>query len=60
MKGLYRCDQCSHEEWRALGEEPWLCAVCGWMRWELLATADDPGDDSDPSGSGEDRGAATG
>lgn len=50
MKALYRCDQCSYEEWRRLGEEPWLCVVCGWMRWELVATAAEAGADDDGSG----------
>lgn len=54
MRALYRCDQCRHEEWRQLGEEPWLCVVCGWMRWELVTTAEEP--DSEASDSGEDRG----
>jgi len=51
---LFRCDQCSHEEWREADQEPWLCAVCGWMRWSVIATdepdaTDEPGG---PSGSG--------
>jgi hypothetical protein len=39
MEILYRCDQCSHEEWREAGQEPWLCIVCGYMRWEAVAEA---------------------
>lgn len=54
MDALYRCDQCGYEEWRRLGEEPWLCLVCGWMRWELVATAEPEADGE--SDSGEDRG----
>jgi hypothetical protein len=38
MNILYRCDQCTHEEWRQEGQEPWLCVVCGYMRWEAIAS----------------------
>ena len=38
MNILYRCDQCTHEEWREAGQEPWLCVVCGYMRWEAIAS----------------------
>jgi uncharacterized Zn finger protein len=38
MNILYRCDQCTHEEWREEGQEPWLCVVCGYMRWEAIAS----------------------
>ena len=43
MNCLFRCDQCSHEEWRPEEQEPWLCLVCGYMRWGVVATdgADD-------------------
>jgi len=41
MTVLFRCDQCSYEEWREAHEEPWLCVVCGNMRWGVVA-----GDDS--------------
>jgi hypothetical protein len=35
-KVLFRCDQCAHEEWRERDQEPWLCVVCGWMRWQVV------------------------
>jgi hypothetical protein len=35
---LFRCDQCTYEEWREATQEPWLCPVCGWMRWTAIAT----------------------
>ncbi len=38
MNILYRCDQCTHEEWREEGQEPWLCVVCGYMRWGAIAS----------------------
>ena len=38
MNILYRCDQCTHEEWREEGQEPWLCVVCGYMRWGAVAS----------------------
>ena len=38
MNILYRCDQCTHEEWREEGQEPWLCVVCGYMRWAVIAS----------------------
>lgn len=37
MNCVFRCDQCGHEEWRAEEQEPWLCAVCGYMRWSVVA-----------------------
>lgn len=33
---LFCCDQCGYEEWRAADREPWLCAVCGGMRWGVV------------------------
>jgi len=42
MEILYRCDQCSYEEWREAGQEPWLCVVCGYMRWGAVAEAESP------------------
>jgi len=43
MNCLFRCDQCSYEEWRPEEQEPWLCLVCGNMRWGVV------GDDEDES-----------
>lgn len=44
---LWRCDQCAHEEWRPPTDEPWLCLVCGYMRWQEItrrhAVAEDDG-----------------
>ena len=40
MAVLFSSDQCGHEEWREADQEPWLCAVCGWMRWSVVATAE--------------------
>ena len=34
---LWQCDQCSYEEWRWPDQEPWLCVICGWMRWAPIA-----------------------
>jgi len=41
MNILYRCDQCTHEEWREEWQEPWLCVVCGYMRWQEIAAEAD-------------------
>jgi len=40
MNALFECDQCAYQEWRHEDQEPWLCAVCGNMRWSVLATED--------------------
>jgi len=37
---LFGCDQCAYEEWRDATQEPWLCPVCGGMRWTRVATGD--------------------
>lgn len=37
MTVLFECDQCAHQEWRPEGQEPWLCVVCGYMRWSVVA-----------------------
>ena len=50
MNILYRCDQCTHEEWREAGQEPWLCVVCGYMRWEAIAAEAESSQDLDLSG----------
>jgi len=57
MNCLFRCDQCRYEEWRPEEQEPWLCLVCGYMRWgvvatdggdeQLVAEAEDVGDSGD-------------
>lgn len=44
---LFQCDQCAFQEWRPEDEEPWLCLVCGYMRWQVVAVAADP-DDEEP------------
>ncbi len=44
MNCLFRCDQCSYEEWRSEEQEPWLCLVCGNMRWGVVETAPDAND----------------
>jgi ribosomal protein L37AE/L43A len=56
MDILYRCDQCSHEEWRSAGQEPWLCVVCGYMRWEAVAESEstDAEDRDETTGPDED------
>ena len=33
---LFECDQCTNQEWRPAEQEPWLCAVCGCMRWSVI------------------------
>lgn len=40
MAVLYRCHQCSYEEWREADQEIWLCLVCGWMLWSVVAEED--------------------
>lgn len=35
---LFECDQCAHQEWRPADQEPWLCAVCGNMRWSVVGS----------------------
>ncbi|MFQ5744012.1 MAG: hypothetical protein ACE5HV_10540 [Acidobacteriota bacterium] len=53
MSTLFRCDQCVYEEWRDDDQEPWLCAVCGNMRWERIAVSDDsesPEEEGDTAG----------
>jgi hypothetical protein len=40
---LFECDQCAHQEWRPESQEPWLCAVCGYMRWSVVAVQEGPG-----------------
>ena len=37
MNCLFRCHQCSYEEWRPEGQDPWLCVVCGYMMWTVVA-----------------------
>lgn len=49
MESLYRCDQCGHDEWRPTGQEPWLCLVCGGMRWEEVARRETPPGAAEPS-----------
>lgn len=44
MATLFQCDQCTYEEWRADDDEPYLCPVCGYMRWERIAHRPDPDD----------------
>lgn len=41
-RALFQCDQCTYEEWRDASESVTLCPVCGYMRWEMVATAADP------------------
>lgn len=41
---LFRCDQCTYEEWRDAAETVSLCPVCGYMRWEAVATDADEED----------------
>lgn len=36
MQTWFRCDQCAHEEQRSDAEEPALCPVCGYERWQAL------------------------
>ena len=48
---LFRCDQCTYEEWREATQEPWLCPVCGWMRWARIAT-DETEDSADGAATG--------
>ena len=38
----FECDQCGYEEWRPEDQEPWLCVVCGYMRWRVVGVAQDP------------------
>ncbi len=38
---LFQCDQCGYEEWRDPDQDTWLCAVCGSMRWSVVATEAD-------------------
>lgn len=54
MQVLFECDQCANQEWRDESQEPWLCPVCGNMRWGVVAreAAADPGE---REGSGGDR-----
>ncbi len=43
---LFECDQCGNREWRPGDQEPWLCAVCGYMRWSIVAESEaDEGSD---------------
>jgi len=49
MNCLFQCDQCSYEEWRPEEQEPWLCPVCGNMRWGVV-TEDAAGDESEIDG----------
>ena len=51
---LFQCDQCTNEEWRPADQEPWLCVVCGWYRWGVIATSGDQGPTQDPSEGGTD------
>lgn len=37
VRVLWSCDQCATEEWRGPRDEPWLCVVCGYMRWRPIA-----------------------
>lgn len=37
---LFRCDQCTYEEWRDASESVSLCPVCGYLRWEAVAAAE--------------------
>lgn len=37
IRVLWSCDQCATEEWRGPLDEPWLCVVCGYMRWRPIA-----------------------
>lgn len=32
----FECDRCGHREWRPPEQEPWLCVICGWMRWSIV------------------------
>jgi hypothetical protein len=50
---LFRCDQCRYEEWREASQEPWLCPVCGGMRWERVTT-DEPEERSSGQAPGDD------
>lgn len=57
MTVLFECNQCSHQEWRSEDQEPWLCLVCGNMRWSVVATEESQ-DGGEPRGrQGADRGA---
>ena len=49
MAVLYRCHQCSYEEWREADQEIWLCLVCGWMLWSVVA---EETEDDEEGGSG--------
>lgn len=37
MEVLFECDQCTYQEWRPEEQEPWLCPVCGNMRWGIVS-----------------------
>lgn len=37
---LFECDQCTYREWRPEEQEPWLCVVCGYMRWSVVAVGE--------------------
>lgn len=52
MQVLFRCDQCRYEEWWPEEQEPWLCLVCGYMRWGRVAEECDAldGTESAPAG----------
>lgn len=52
-RALFRCDQCTWEEWRDATESVTLCPVCGYMRWEVVAeapsaAADESSEEEDP------------
>jgi ribosomal protein L37AE/L43A len=49
MKALFECDQCGNQEWRRRDREPWLCVVCGYMRWAVVTTSDDRADGDKPA-----------
>lgn len=55
MNCLFRCHQCSYEEWRPEDREPWLCLVCGYMRWSAIAD-DGPAVDPDFANTAADSG----
>ena len=44
---LFECEQCSNQEWRPVDNEPWLCVVCGYMRWSVVVTSDETGTEAD-------------
>lgn len=56
MEVLFECDQCAHQEWRDESQEPWLCPVCGNMRWSVAATRPDDGEEgADEAGTVDER-----